>query len=346
VRSRPRAQPTTTPDPTPIGRAAGRLADAAARLSSAPRVWVGTHVDPDGDAIGSLLGLGWILAGLGKEVALASQDSPPAEVRFLPGIARITDGGPATGALAVAVDAADLGRLGRLVAPEEWARFDTIVLDHHASNPGFGDVDVIRPECASTAEIVLALADALGAPVGPEAATCLLTGVVTDTIGFRTSSTTAETLDAARRLLGLGAPLASIMEAVFSRRPLGALRLVGRALERLEVRGRSGVTTLRQADLAELGVAPSEVRGVSSMLATAAELDAVGVLREREDGTVDVSLRARPGVDLLPAARALGGGGHPLAAGATLRLPLAEAARLVADGLAAAVALRADPETA
>jgi phosphoesterase RecJ-like protein len=310
------------------------LAAAARRLATARRVWLGTHLDPDGDAVGSLLGLGWILADRGTAVDLACQDPVPAEVRFLPGVERIGTTGPGAVDVAVALDTADAGRLGTLYAPTTWAAQPTIVLDHHASNPGFGDIDVIDPSLASTAELVLALAEAMAAPVGVPAATCLLTGLVTDTIGFRTANTTAQTLCHAVELMRLGAPLAEISQQVFFSRPLAALRLAGRALDRLRIEGPVAVTYVTLADLAELGVAESELRGLTSLVSTAAEPAAVALLRERPDGRVDVSLRSKPAVDLLAAAAVLGGGGHPQASGARVDGPLEAAIDRVLAALA------------
>lgn len=331
-----------TPDRAPAASGAG-AAVALRALPRAGRVWIGCHVDPDGDAIGSLLGLGRLLETRGLQVDLACQDAAPEELGFLPGLERIGEEGPdpARHALAIAVDAGDAGRLGSLYDPARWRAMDTLVIDHHVSNPGFGRHDWIEPTASSTAEMVAELAALSGTALDVDAATCLLTGIVTDTLGFRTSSTTPRTMDAARDLMEAGADLAEISLAVFGSRPLGALRLIGRALERLTRDGPFALSTLRLTDFRELGVDAAQARGISSFLATAAEPAAVALLREREDGDVDVSMRARPGVDLVPAARALGGGGHAPAAGARLDGPLDAALRRVRDALHEQVVLPA-----
>jgi len=254
----------------------------------------------------------------------------------LPGAGTIVASGPDPAAhdLAVALDAAGADRLGTLYEPDAWARMPTLVVDHHASNPGFGDANLIVAGGSSTAELVVAIADAAGWAPDREAATCLLTGIVTDTLGFRTPSTTPETLAVAGRLMARGAPLAEICGRVFNTRPIGALQMIGRALARLELRGPFAVTTLTRADFAELGLAETEARGIASFLATAAEPIAVAVLRERADGQLDLSMRARPGFDLVPVAQALGGGGHAPAAGAHLEGTLEEAVERVFEALA------------
>ncbi len=319
------------------------LAAAAALITRSERIWLGTHLDPDGDAIGSLLGLGGILAARGHAVTLACQDAPPREAAFLPGVERIVDRGPESGAhdLAIALDAADAGRLGRLYSPESWALQPTIVLDHHSSNPGFGEINVIDPAAAATAEVVVALADVLGAAIDTDAAICLLTGLVTDTLGFRTTSTTARSLACAGRLVQGGASLADIAQRVFFTQPLATLRLTGRVLDQVELDGPFALAWVSQADLAEFGVGMDELQDVTRQLQTAAEPSAIAFVRERPDGAFDVSLRSKPGVNLVPAALALGGGGHPQASGATVPGPLADALAAVRQALAAHVALPA-----
>jgi phosphoesterase RecJ-like protein len=315
------------------------LAAAADRISGAERIWLGTHLDPDGDAIGSLLGLGHILAARGHAVTLACQDPPAREVAFLPGVERITHSGPDNHDLAIALDAADAGRLGRLFTPSAWSQQPTIVVDHHISNPGFGDINVIDPTAASTAELVIELADQLGAAIDEAAATCLLTAIVTDTLGFRTSNTTARSLACAGRMVGLGASLADISQRVFFTRPLASLRLTGRALDHLEIDGPFALAWISQADLAEFGIGLDETQDLTRLLSTAAEPIAIALVRERADGQIDVSLRSKPGVDVVPAAKSLGGGGHPQAAGARIPGPLDNALGVVRRAMAAHVAV-------
>jgi phosphoesterase RecJ-like protein len=309
------------------------LRAAAGLLAGVDRVWIGTHVDPDGDAIGSALGLAHVLSGLGTSAVVACADPVPFEAATLPGAETVGTDGPSGEDVLIAVDTADAGRLGALVDSGAWASRPSLVVDHHASNGGFGTVDVIDPRRASTAEIVLQLADSLGAFPTPEAATCLLMGVVTDTLGFRTPNTTADTLAAAQRLIGLGASLPLTTQQAFYTKPLAALRLYGLALQRLTSHGPWAYTWVARADLAATGAPAEAVRGLTSLVATASEPQAVAVLRERDDGAIDVSLRSRPGVDVLPAAAALGGGGHPQASGARVDGPMEDATRVVLAAL-------------
>ena len=295
---------------------------AQACIQRADQIWIGTHRDPDGDAIGSMLGLGLLLQGAGKVVTMACQDPPPRDAAWLPGADQIGSRQAADQDLLIAVDAADAERLGRIHAAARWSAGPSLVIDHHLSNLGFGQVNLIDPGAAATAELILRLAVALGFSLTQPAATCLLTGLVTDTIGFRTANTTAASLGCAATLMAAGASITEVSQAVFYRQPIGSLRLTGLALERLRQEGPFAMTWLSDAEIKAHGASDGDTRELTRLLASAAEPSAIAVLRERDDGSVDVSLRSKPGIDLGPAARALGGGGHPQASGARIEGPL------------------------
>lgn len=308
-------------------------------ITDAQRVWIGTHVDPDGDAYGSLLGLGRMLRALGKTVTVACQDPAPREVDFLPGLDGVTGLPPADIDLAISVDAADSGRLGRLFVADAWAGMPTVVIDHHRSNPGFGRWNWVAPDAAATCQMLTALALQEGWPIDADTARCLMTGILTDTISFRTTNTTAGTLGAAAALLARGADISALSAQIFGRLSLPGLRLIGRAIERLTVTGPFALTWLNEADLVELGAKPGDGKEVTRVLSMADAPRVVAILRDKGGGKVDLSLRAKPGVDLLAAAAVLGGGGHPQAAGARLLGTLEEARERVLAALTAHVRL-------
>lgn len=308
--------------------------ELVAELRRARRVWVGTHEDPDGDAYGSLLALGRMLRALGKEVTLACQDPAPREADHLPGAGQVMAEGPGAVDLAIALDAGDAGRLGRLHDAAVWSALPTAVIDHHRSNPGFGRWNWVVPDAAATCQMLTELAMAESWPVDPLTANCLLCGILTDSIGFRTSNTSAATLQAAAALLGLGADLPGLSQRIFGRLPLGGLRLIGRAIDRLRVEDGIALTWLDEADLSALGARPGDGKEVTRLLSQLDEARILAILRDKGQGVVDLSLRAKPGIDLLPVAAALGGGGHPQAAGARLKGSLAEAEERVRAALA------------
>ncbi len=305
-------------------------------LASARRALVATHIMPDGDAIASALGLAWALRRKGLEARLACEDPVPAELRFLPGSADFAPRTRTDEDVIIAVDCGDLSRLGKVYQAEAFAGVPLVNIDHHGTNPHFGTVNWVETR-SSTAELVLELVRFLGIPLDLPIATCLLTGILTDTRGFRTASTTAETLHAAMTLVAAGAPLAQIADAVFNRRPLEALRLWGTALT--TARHEDGIlwVPISREMLRALGATDAAVSGLANFLSTFDHTLVYVVLHELADGQVDVNLRSRPEVNVAAVAQALGGGGHPQAAGCLLPGPLERAEELVLGALRSAL---------
>jgi phosphoesterase RecJ-like protein len=325
------------PTPSPNAPSASRrgLAAIAGTLARARRVLAICHIAPDGDAIGSLLGLGWVLRALPGDgermITLACSDEVPAQLRFLPGSEEITGDPPSEAWDAiVAVDSSDEHRLGRCYRPGEYGGSPVLVLDHHVTNLDFGTLNYVDPMAVATAQVIVDLADALRAPIGAEAAACLLTGLVTDTLSFRTANVTPKVLCCAARLMEAGANLSEITERALSQKPLNVMRLWGLALAGLR-QDRNVVWTLITRDMRALASAPETGdAGLASFLINAPEAKIAAVLSEKQDGQVEVGLRARNGLDISGLALALGGGGHPQAAGCTLPGPLTDAeARLL-----------------
>lgn len=302
------------------------------------------HIHPDGDAIGSLLAFGWLLAALPDPptVVLACADPVPPALQFLPGADGITAALPAGPWDAiVALDASDPARLGDIYravldSPAS-GQPDVLVIDHHITNPGFGALNYVDPAAAATAQLVLRLADALAVPIRDEAALCLMTGLVTDTLAFRTSNVDAAVLAAASRLADHGVSIAAIVQRTLSDQPAAILRLWGLALSELRVEDGVVWTVVTRAMRAAAGIAGEEDGKLVSQLINAAEARAAVLFNEQADGTVEVDLRARPGYDIAQVALSLGGGGHPQAAGCTLPGGWAEAAARVLPLVRAAV---------
>ena len=181
-------------------------------LAASQRILLICHVAPDGDAIGSLLGLAWLLKDQSKQVISASQDGVPKDLRFLPGWSTVVRQSSEPVDLVIALDCSDRERLGTAFSADRHGQVPLINIDHHVTNLRYGAVNLVDPHATSTAEVVYALAHALGWSIGPEAAQCLLTGLVTDTRGFRTSNVTAQTLGVAQALMEAGASLSIITE--------------------------------------------------------------------------------------------------------------------------------------
>lgn len=285
------------------------------------------HVGPDGDALGSMLGLALALDRLGVPVRCSWGDDPveiPATYWYLPGSHLVVDHAmlPAAPRVVVTLDTSSRDRLGRLEPLLERAEA-VLVIDHHASNTRFGSHLLLDPAAAATAVLVAELVERLGVPLDAEIATCLYTGLTTDTGSFKFAATTPSVHGLAARLLATGIRHDLIARAIWDTRPFGYLRVLGAALERArlepaEVGGRGLVWTATcAADLRAAGIGLEQVEGVIDVLRTAEEAEVAAVVKEAPDGRLLVSLRSKGAVDVGALAVGLGGGGHRYAAGYT-----------------------------
>jgi phosphoesterase RecJ-like protein len=303
-----------------------QLNEAVAQIHAAQRPLLVTHVDPDGDAIGSLLGLGWALRRLGKTPVLCASDGVPPRYAFLPGADEVVTKPDMAADLIISLDCADMGRLGLTIDDlAVFANKPSLNLDHHVTNTAFAHVNLIDPSAASTAEVVLEVVDALGVPLDPQIATCLLCGVVTDTLGFRTSNVSPRVLERAARLMNAGGPLAQIIEQALNNRPYSGLCMWAAGLGTMQCQDGLIWAHLSRAARKRCGPVAGAETGLVNFLLSAQEAQVAVLFTEREDGAVDVSMRAKPEHDISRVATALNGGGHPQAAGCSLPGPLDEA---------------------
>lgn len=308
-------------------------------LAAARQVLLVSHLAPDGDAIGSLLGLKWLLQAQQIDAIAANQDGVPEFLRFLPGwesvVQTVSCPGPD---LVIALDSSDVQRLGQVVRPDACGPLPVINIDHHVTNLRFGTLDLVDGNATSTCEMVYHLARALDWPMSAQAAQCLLTGIVGDTMGFRTANVSPALLSIAQHLMAAGASLSLVNDHLFHRSSLASICLWGKALTAVRLEDRIIWTVIPVTHRAECyGVEQSDT-GLASFLVAAQEADVAAVLVQRQDGAVDVGLRAVPGVDVSQVALHLGGGGHPQAAGCTLWLPLDEAEQTVLTALRGSLA--------
>ena len=304
------------------------LQDAASAIHASQTIVLACHVNPDGDALGSMLGLALALLPLGKIVTCLSEDGVPAILTFLPGAERVqqTTDEPSFD-LALVVDSGDLPRVGNTIQPIIGRARRVVDIDHHVTAGAFGDIRVLDARAASTAEIVYALLLTLQVLITPEIATCLFTGIITDTGSFRFQNVTPNTLQVAAALLEAGAPPAFISEHVFENRTFAATQLLGHALASLQKTSDSRIVWahITAADFSEAGATDQDTEGIVSYVRGVQGAE-VGILfREMVGGGVRVSLRARDTVNVAEIASQFGGGGHRMASGCTVNLPLAEA---------------------
>jgi phosphoesterase RecJ-like protein len=287
----------------------------AALISEAQRILLIGHVNPDGDAVGSLLGMGWALRELGKQCVLACSDPVPPIYHYLPGSEMVTDQPRGTFDLIITLDCSDWRRLGTVYDSQTMAGVPIINIDHHVTNVGFGTVNLVDPAATSTAEVVLELLQQLEIPLNQTIATCLLNGIVTDTRSFGTPNTTRRAMQAAITLMDAGAPLAKITDQVFNRRPLADVRLWAAALCTVRLEGPIIWAEITPAMRQESGFTEAGDAGLANFLITANEADIAVVFNQQNDSKIEVGMRSVPGVDVSAVALDFGGGGHPQAAG-------------------------------
>jgi len=299
-------------------------------LRAATRVVAIAHISPDGDAIGSLLGLTMALRAIGKQVQPVIQDAPHPRFDFLTGLRDIRQKVTEDFDLVVTVDAADRSRIGSVLPTERQGAIPMLVFDHHITNTCYGTLNVIDSTVASTAEMMLRLCRQLQVPLTTELATALLTGIVTDTLCFRTTNTTWETMANAVDLMRCGAPMAEITRKALVLRPWESLKLQAGGLVNAHLDQRVAHAVLSRKVRRELGVRDERGDGglVGTMI-TANEVDIAAVFVEQINGDIEVGMRAAPGFDVSQVAITLGGGGHPAAAGCTVSGPLRDAVNRV-----------------
>jgi phosphoesterase RecJ-like protein len=288
-----------------------------ALIRDSDHIWIGCHKVPDGDAIGSTLGLMWGLRQLGKRCVPACSDPVPPPFAFLSGAEEFVARKPGDENLIIVLDCGSIDRIGDIYDPAQFGRVPVVNIDHHATNTHFGDVNLVQIT-AATAEMVYALLVRLGAEITSDIATCLLSGLMTDTRSFRTSNTTVDTLRVATALTEAGANLAELSYRIYSQMPFTAVGLWGQALESARTRGRIAWTEITKAMMEQTDAPLSAARGIVSFLASTREADVGIVFTEDDHEGIGVEMRSIPGVDIAEVALSLGGGGHAQASGCTL----------------------------
>lgn len=297
-------------------------------LGGAQQICLACHVRPDADALGSMLAVAHALqaAGQPRTVIASFGDDPfevPGNLRFLPGCELLSQPAqyPPRPQVMVTFDAASADRLG-ILAPAADRADELIVFDHHASNAGFGSVRLVDPAAPATAVLARELIARLGAALSREVATGLYAGLLTDTGSFKFSTTPQVHLLAAE-LIGTGIDPGAVARELFDRAPFGYLALLAAVLGRaaLEPQSAAGLglvwTAVTRADRDRAGVQLDVIEPVIDVLRRTDEAEVAVVLKEADNGDWLVSTRSKGLIDVGRACQALGGGGHPRAAGFT-----------------------------
>ena len=297
---------------------------AADALLSASTIAVCCHVNPDGDALGSMLGLGGFLQRKGKTVYM-TWGSPTSRVApqyaFMPGLDKLVTSPEVPDGLDVfvAIDCGDSSRLELLKDRFDSAKA-TINIDHHISNDSFADINIVEPQRASSCELAFELIKLMGEKPSPEEALCLYTGIVTDTGRFQYSSTSSGTLRAAAELRDIGLDHELVGTEVYESNSFSYLRVLGTVLSRAQLEEGFVWSWVGQADL--VGVDLDETEHFIDVLRAVREAKVAAILKEQPEGGYKVSLRSKGEVDVAAISQGLGGGGHQRAAGFSSEAPI------------------------
>ncbi|MFI6759518.1 bifunctional oligoribonuclease/PAP phosphatase NrnA [Micromonospora sp. NPDC050417] len=316
-------------DAAPSGADWAAAVAAVRSVAADGRVLLICHVNPDGDALGSMLGCALGLRRMGLRQLQATFPGPPGVAEPFSGLPGLDLLVPAADAwtdpdLVLCFDAASVSRIGDLADRLDRAG-EVVVLDHHASNTRFGRIHLVDPFAAATSVVVEGLLDRLDVPLDREIAECLYVALTTDTGSFRFAMTTPAVHEMAARLLATGLRPEEISRRVFDTRPFGAVRLYGDVLGRAELEPEAAAglglvwTYATLDDLARHGQPAYVLEALIDSVRCTAEADVSCVLKQVAESEWAVSMRSKGPVDVSRVAVALGGGGHRLAAGFTGR---------------------------
>lgn len=330
------------------------LEQAVHIIRTGQRFLLTCHVMPDADAVGSMLGLAEVLRSLGKEVVLYNRDQVPDMLSFLAGSDEVRSSLPAGMRFDATfiTDTAARNLLPRTFPPPAISG-PRVIIDHHVSHDDFGDVIVRDVHACATAVVVLELAAALGVrPVPPAAAEPLYAALVADTGGFRYPGTSAATMRLAAELLDAGIDPWRVASRLFEQWPMERLRLLGFAINSIETEftGRAAFLCVSLAMMQSAGATERMVEGMVEYARMIKGVEVAALLwerRPRSDETdygqmlTRLSMRSAGRVDVAAIAASLGGGGHRVAAGATLNFDLKTARAHVVQAVGQALGMRA-----
>jgi len=292
------------------------------RLQAAQNILLVSHIRPDGDAIGSLLAFGLALQETGKKVQMVLADGLPSSFRHLPGSGQVRKSAQGAFDLIIAVDCAELKRVGKVL--DGYGK-PNINIDHHITNERFGDFNLIEPDAVATSSILFRHLPEWGYKITQSVAANLVTGIVTDTLGFRTTNTTPEALRQVAALMELGVDMTSLYYRGLVRRTFPAARYWGAGLSSLQCADGIVWGTLTLADRKKSDYSGNDDADLINVISSIDDSNITMVFVEQTEGSVKISWRTQnPELDVSQIAVQFGGGGHPGAAGADVHGTLAE----------------------
>lgn len=285
-------------------------------INSAQRLLIVSHVRPDGDAVGSLIGLGLSLQDIGKKVQMVLSDGVPAIFRHLEGSELVKKKSTGKFDMTLVVDCSDLNRIGVALKKD---LIPDLNLDHHPTNTYFAKYNLVDVKAVATSEMLAEYLPKNGFTISKEAANALLFGMITDTLGFRTYNMTPKALRITANLMEYGGNLPHLYQMGLLNRSFKAARYWGAGLSSIQRDGRIAWGTLTLNDRRAVGYPGRDDADLISFLSTIEDVDVVIMFVEQKNGQVKVSWRSQPEFDVTQIAQQFGGGGHSAAAGAMIQ---------------------------
>jgi len=286
------------------------------QIENARNITLTAHINPDGDALGSELALYPILKKMGKKVTVFNATKPlPQYLDFLPNFDKITDKFPKNSDLTISFDCGSFDRLGI----EEKPSF-LINIDHHISNTGYGDINLVEPDYASTSLVIYDILKANGIDMPKESAVCIYTAMVTDTGSFQYESVNDRVFECAAEMVRCGVKPDFVSKMLFQRDRLSRLRLLAKAYDTIEMccDGKAAFVEVTREMMEMTGAIKEDTDSIVNSVRAIAPVEIACMLREEEEG-IKISLRSKNYADVSKIAQKYGGGGHIRAAGATLK---------------------------
>lgn len=305
-------------------------------LNNSDHILVVTHTDPDGDAIGSLIATGLALDKLSKRVLFYNESPIPAVYRFLPGVERVKNHLDPTVSYdtAIVLDCGDLNRVGKI--SDQILQIPVVVnIDHHVTNTKFGTCQWLDFEACASAEIVYRLIEAMNIPISTDIATCIYTGILTDTGSFRFSNTNRAAFEICEKMINRGVNPFQVAQHVYGTYSLGRIKLLNRALDSIEIsrNGKVSMMSVTRTMMEETGTQPEDADGLINYAKRIQDVQVAVLIQEQignhsgnrnNSHTYHVSLRSDGTVDVASIASTFGGGGHYSAAGFSIKSTLSD----------------------
>ncbi len=298
-------------------------------FQNANSVLIASHIRPDGDALGSIFGLGNALLQAGKKVYMALSDGVPSNFHYLHAANLVKRSVPKDQKfdLTISLDISDLERSGGIFGEREII----LNIDHHITNTLFGKYNLNDPDSVATCALIAENLENWGLSINAETASLLMTGLITDTIGFRTSNMSSKAMRIAADLIDKGANLSEIYQQALTNKNFDQLVYWGYALKKIQRKDRLAWTTLTLRDRQEAGYNGNDDADLNSILSSIIDYDITVLFVEQKNGHVKVSWRGKSGFNVSDLAQSFGGGGHPAASGADIEGSLENVQMAVID---------------